>query len=428
MVSHLRSQLASEFATGVTDPPAPRPRWLRRGRVDLVFLADFAIALICFGATNGQLGSESARSGNHFGGGELLLVSFILCAPLVLRTRLPLTAWVASAAAILLSATVIGPSGTTTDPYLLTAVIVYGLCLYAVSVRCKAWVVMSAVLTTVVGAAVIDSRTAVAAVFLTAIPVLAGVVVRSRRSNREQLAVAERRHEGERAVLEERQRIARELHDVVAHHMSVIAIQAEAAPYKTANPPKELVESFADIRASALSGLRELRRVLDVLRSEAPGTAPTPGLDDLEGLLESARTGGVTVGCEISGTPRPLPAGVDLAAYRIVQEALSNAMRHAPGSTVQVALFYGEAALVIEVRNSDGAAGALERTPIDDVLRRGAGHGIIGMRERATMLGGHLSAGLTSEDEFLVTAALPLDGGDQEPAHPADDTHLEDAS
>jgi signal transduction histidine kinase len=427
MVSRVRSQLASEFATGVTAPPAPRPDWLRRGRVDFVFLADFAIALICFGATNGQLGSESARSGNHYGGGEFLLISFILCAPLVLRTRLPLTAWVWSAAAILVSETVIGPRGNSTAPYLVTGLIVYGLCLYAVAVRCKAWVVMSAVLTTVVGAALIDSRTAVAAVFLTVIPVLAGVVVRSRRSNREQLAVAERRHEGERAVLEERQRIARELHDVVAHHMSVIAIQAEAAPYKTANPPKELVESFADIRASALSGLGELRRVLGVLRSEAPGTAPTPGLDDLDGLIESARTGGVTVSSEISGKARPLPAGVDLSAYRIVQEALSNAMRHAPGSTVQVALYYGEAALVIEVRNTEATAGTLARTPGDDVLRRGAGHGIIGMRERATMLGGHLSAGLTKDDEFLVTAALPLDGERQEPAPPADETHLEDA-
>ena len=119
-----------------------------------------------------------------------------------------------------------------------------------------------------------------------------GVIVRVRRGNREQLAVAERRHEGERALLEERQRIARELHDVVAHHMSVIAIQAEAGPYKVANPPPELVESFAEIRASALSGLNELRRVLGVLRSDQPDTAPQPGLEDLPGLLDSARAAG----------------------------------------------------------------------------------------------------------------------------------------
>ncbi len=229
--------------------------------------------------------------------------------------------------------------------------LVYILCLYAVAVRCEIWVVITAGVVTVVGAAVIDPPTRVTAVFVAAVPVLGGLIVRSRRGSREQLAVPERRHEGERALLEERQRIARELHDVVAHHMSVIAIQAEAAPYKTADPPPELVESFADIRSSALSGLSELRRVLGVLRSDTPDTAPQPGLDELDGLLESARNGGVTVSSGVNGTPRPLPDGVNLSAYRIVQEALSNAMRHAPGSTVQVKLYYGEAALVIEVRN-----------------------------------------------------------------------------
>ena len=203
----------------------------------------------------------------------------------------------------------------------------------------------------------------------------AGVIVRYRRGSREQLAVVERRHEGERALLEERQRIARELHDVVAHHMSVIAIQAEAAPYKTADPPPELVESFADIRASALSGLNELRRVLGVLRSDRPEVAPQPGLEDLDALLESARSGGVTVTDRVTGTPRPIPEGVNLSAYRIVQEALSNAMRHAPGSAVQVRLFYGEAALVIEVRNNGAQAGSASRRP--------AGPGRAGQRQRA---------------------------------------------
>jgi signal transduction histidine kinase len=197
--------------------------------------------------------------------------------------------------------------------------------------------------------------------------------------------------------------------------MSVIAIQAEAAPYKVADPAPELVESFADIRASALSGLSELRRVLGVLRSEATEVAPQPGLADLDGLLGSVRNGGVTVTSSVSGTPRPLPEGVDLSAYRIVQEALSNAMRHAPGAAVQVKLYYGEAALVIEVRN--------DRVPEDtsdpsqphsgNGLRQSGGHGIIGMRERATMLGGHLQAGPTGKGDFLVTAALPLGGAEE---------------
>jgi signal transduction histidine kinase len=275
--------------------------------------------------------------------------------------------------------------------------------------------VTSAAAVTAVGAAIIDWPTVVPATLVAAIPLFVGVIVRSRRSNLEQLTVAVRRHEGERALLEERQRIARELHDVVAHHMSVIAIQAEAAPYKAADPPAELVESFADIRASALSGLAELRRVLGVLRSESPGTDPQPGLADLTTLVESARAGGVTVTSAVTGTPRPLPAGVDLSAYRIVQEALSNAMRHAPGSRADVRLYYGEAALVIEVRNT-ATPGPAARWAQPDGLGRGGGHGIIGMRERAAMLGGHLSAGPVGDGGFLVTAALPLDNDQVETA------------
>jgi len=276
-------------------------------------------------------------------------------------------------------------------------------------------VVISAGAVTVLGAVVLEGENVTTVLFIAAIPVATGLIVRTRRGGREQLEVQERRYEGERALLQERQRIARELHDVVAHHMSVIAIQAEAAPYKVADPPPELVESFAEIRGSALSGLSELRRVLGVLRSEKAEVAPQPGLDDLAGLFESARSGGVTVTSAVTGTPRPLPEGVNLSAYRIVQEALSNAMRHAPGSAVQVKLYYGDAALVVEVRNNglppndqaDDETGGSEFT-------HGAGHGIIGMRERATMLGGNLQAGPAGKGEFLVTAALPLGDGEPE--------------
>jgi signal transduction histidine kinase len=335
----------------------------------------------------------------------------VLCAPLVLRTFFPLTAWAASALAMLWASRVIPPNSLSQSTYILAGVIVYVLCLYAVAVRCKAWVVIATGIVTVAGAAFIQAQTAATAVFAAAIPVFIGVIVRSRRGSREQLAVAERRHEGERALFEERQRIARELHDVVAHHMSVIAIQAEAAPYKTADPPPELVESFAEIRGSALTGLNELRRVLGVLRSDGPDTAPQPGLADLDGLLESARNGGVTVTADISGTPRPISPGVNLSAYRIVQEALSNAMRHAPGSAVQVRLYYGEAALVIEVRNDSGTPGPRAARERPDGAGRGGGHGLIGMRERVAMLGGHFKAGPTGKGEFLVTAALPLSSG-----------------
>jgi signal transduction histidine kinase len=400
------------IANGVTEPAAPRPRLLQRGRLDLVFVADVVAALILLGVSDGKIGG--AQSSAHHSTDLILLVSFVLCAPLVLRSRLPLTAWTASALAFFWASLVI--PGSTPSSYLTAGAIIYVLCLYAVAVRCRPWVVAGTGVVTVLGTVLIDHRAILVAVAVAAIPLFTGAVVRARRGAREELEVAERRHVGERALLEERQRIARELHDVVAHHMSVIAIQAEAAPYKTADPPAELVESFSEIRASALSGLNELRRVLGVLRSDRSEVAPQPGLDDLDGLVESARNGGVKVTTSISGNPRPLPPGVDLSAYRIVQEALSNAIRHAPRSEVQLRLFYGEAALVIEVRNGCGRNGVKATSagqptgeqPARGGLGYGGGHGIIGMRERAAMLGGHLEARPTKDDEFLVTAALPL--------------------
>ena len=247
----------------------------------------------------------------------------------------------------------------------------------------------------------------VATVVLTAVPVLLGVAVRFRRSGQRQLAEQERRHSGERALLEERQRIARELHDVVAHHMSVIAIQAEAAPYKIADPPPELVESFGDIRASALTGLAELRRILGVLRTDGQATAPQPGLADLDALLDSARSGGLQVTATCSGDPVPLPEGVDLSAYRIVQEALSNAMRHSPGSHVQVDVAYRADGLSLEVRNDAGSRTVPVLVGSGDGAA-GGGHGIIGMHERAAMLGGSLDAGPTEDGGFQVSAVLPV--------------------
>src|SRR6266516_6710214 len=350
-------RFAATFVTDTTNPPAPRPRWLRRGRYDLVEVADVIIALICFATTNSALTNANAGDHGHHSTGVLVLLAFVVSVPLVLRTRFPLSAWAVSAAAIIVTSLVIPPGSIGGPDVPVAGVLVYGLCLYAVAVRCRPRVVAASVAVTVAGAAFVDPGAVPQAVFLAAVPILLGVVVRVRRSGARQLEEQERRHSGERALLEERQRIARELHDVVAHHMSVIAIQAEAAPYKTADPPKELVESFTEIRASALSGLNELRRVLGVLRTDGQDTAPQPGLADLDALLDSARGGGVTVTAGTSGTPRPLPEGVDLSAYRIVQEALSNAMRHAPGATVQVHLHYGEAALVIEIRN-DAVAGS----------------------------------------------------------------------
>ncbi|GAA3187764.1 MULTISPECIES: sensor histidine kinase [Streptomyces] len=210
-----------------------------------------------------------------------------------------------------------------------------------------------------------------------------------------------------RTLLEERATIARELHDVVAHHMSVIAIQAEAAPYRVEHTPPELATSFATIRENAVAALTELRRILGVVRSEDPDAfaendpeAPQPSLDRLDGLLESVRGAGLTVEAVITGAARPLPQGVELSAYRIVQEALSNTLRHAPGAEAKVEISYVLGGIGLRIVNGKPSRLA---TPSP-----GAGHGVLGMRERVQMLGGEMTADHTEDGGFEVAAFLPV--------------------
>jgi len=402
-------RFAATFVAETTNPPTPRPHWLRRGRFDLVEIADVITALICFAITNATLSSLNSNHPGHHAPGLLLLLAFLTCAPLALRTRFPLAAWTASTLAIIGTTLVVSVGSLATSGYPVVVLLVYSLCLYAVAVRCRPRIVITAAVVTAVGAGFLEPGAVPEAVFLAVSPLLIGAVVRQRRSGERQLAEQELRHSGERALLQERQRIARELHDVVAHHMSVIAIQAEAAPYKTADPPPELVESFGDIRASALAGLSELRRVLGVLRTGGQDTAPQPGLAELDALLDSARSGGVSVTVTRTGDPVPLPDGVDLSAYRIVQEALSNAMRHAPGSHVELHLAYRPDALALEVSNDvDPKAVPVLVASGDHAAAGGGGHGLVGMRERTTMLGGSLDAGPTADGGFRVAAVLPV--------------------
>ncbi|MFG3442080.1 sensor histidine kinase [Nonomuraea sp. NPDC047897] len=237
-----------------------------------------------------------------------------------------------------------------------------------------------------------------------AVAVAVGVVVRLIRTTRTRLEAQEEltaEERGRRALLEERARIARELHDVVAHHMSVISIQAQVAPHLVDDPPDELKENLAGIRANAVEALTELRRVLGVLRAQdTPAGAPQPTLDRLGELLANVRGAGVALTAETVGEPRPLPPGVELSAFRIMQEALSNAMRHAPGAPVALRLRYHPDTLTIRVVNAAPAAPAPPST--------GAGHGLLGMRERAAMLGGDLAAGSTPDGGYEVSAFLPV--------------------
>lgn len=228
--------------------------------------------------------------------------------------------------------------------------------------------------------------------------ILTVVLGHTRRARREAtLRIAEER--GQRQVLEERARIARDLHDVVAHHMSVIAVQAATAPYRLGEGmPAAVAAEFDAINAAARSSLGELRQLLGVLRDPS---ARWQGLADVPALVSSVRSAGLALRLELPDPPPALPPEVSQAAYRIVQEALSNVVRHAPGAPTTVCARLDEEGgkLVIEVAN--------ERPP-STVSPQRSGHGLEGMRERVSALGGSFTAGPDGDGGFAVRAVLPV--------------------
>lgn len=230
----------------------------------------------------------------------------------------------------------------------------------------------------------------------------AGEIVRVRRERALHAAIA-RSEQGRRVAGEERLRIARELHDVLAHNLSLINVQAGVALHLIDERPEQTRTALTAIKQASKDALGELRSVLDVLRQpeeNAPRT-PTDGLGRLQPLIARTRDAGVPIIAEIEGVPRPLPVGVDLAAYRIIQEALTNVTRHAPGAATKVRVAYREGELAVQV-DSDGSNTSRNGT-------RPGGNGISGMRERATALGGNLDAGPRPTGGFRVLARLPLD-------------------
>ena len=210
----------------------------------------------------------------------------------------------------------------------------------------------------------------------------------------------EREEQAQRAVAEERGRIARELHDVIAHGVSVIVVQAQAGPHLV-DDPQRVVGVFRAIESSGRDALVELRRLLGILRSEDQELAigPQPGLGSLQSLVEQMRTAGLPVQLRIEGEPVHLPAGIDLSAYRIVQEALTNVVKHAGAAAAEVVIRYGPRALELAiVDNGNGRA----------ANRNGAGHGLIGMRERVALYDGTLEAGTQEGGGYALRARLPF--------------------
>jgi signal transduction histidine kinase len=234
-----------------------------------------------------------------------------------------------------------------------------------------------------------------------------GLYVGNRRARmdrlRERAELLDREREllAQRAVAEERVRIAQELHDVVAHNVSLIVVQAQALGATAGDERvREATDGIADLGREAMA---EMHRTLKLLRAGAdgdPALAPQPGLSELDGLLERARGAGVGIDLTVEGEPRPLSQSVDLSAYRIVQEALTNVVKHAGRAHTTVTLGYRPDALELTIADTGDAP------PRESA----AGHGLVGMRERAALFGGTLSAGPRDGHGFEVRASLPYDG------------------
>ncbi|WKV72797.1 sensor histidine kinase [Streptomyces sp. PCS3-D2] len=386
----------------------PLPRWLARLPHVLV-----AYAAVFFGF----LTTEQLMDHYHVKGGPPLAVALLTALSIWLAMFRPIAAWwLALLAAGWIASMIrhsVGPGQWW--PWTPGGILAFALVLLLVSLRVPPrvtiWVVTVSLALT--GTAELTSRpdgsqiSSMEAAVLFGFVGLLGYALRALRLARGELVEQETLTAEERArrtVLEERSRIARELHDVVAHHMSVISIQAQVAPHLVDNPSEELKENLAGIRENALEALTELRRVLGVLRSEQGGDLaapkhPQPTLAELDGLVDNVRGAGLDVTTEVAGIRRPLAPGVELTAYRIVQEALSNCLRHAPGSRVEVGVAYGPRELYLCVANSAPSRPAAPS--------QGAGHGMLGMRERAGMLGGELAAGPRPDGGYEVSAVLP---------------------
>ncbi len=358
---------------------------------------------------------------------ELVLTALTLAA-VPLRHRRPVPALaltVAGAAAVLLQ-------GSQTVAVLAPVVALYTVALRSdrrTTVLAWAWTAVVLALATALGASgLVPWQDGFQVLPWTAVVAAVGDALRNRRAYlaavEERAARAERTREEEarRRVAEERMRIARELHDVVAHHIAVVSVQAGVAEHLVTTQPTAAVDALGLVRRSAATILEELGDILSVLREPgqlAESTAPAPGLARLDALFESFTAAGLVVDWSLHGRPRQLAPAVDLVAYRVLEEGLTNALKYGTG-TAQVSLDYRPSSLLLRVVNSTGRAGEAYlrsrfRSRGDDEVAagttNGTGHGLLGMRERAAAVGGTLRATPTSEDVFCVEADLPLRAG-----------------
>lgn len=368
---------------------------MRRGLQDILLAVGLA-ALAEGEALAGQLTGPRAAT---------IPLGLLMTLPLALRRRLPLVAL----ACVMISFVLQSAAGVKLQDNDLASVLAVLVATYSVAAYSPT------------GSALLGAVAAYAVLAATALHGLSGLVwalvlvggawlaswaLRSRRLETvaalEHARTIEEQHEAAvlQASTEERTRIARELHDVVSHAVSVIVVQAGAGEQMLPADADESREALQAIQSTGRQALRELRRLLGVLRTPelAASLGPQPGLGDIGSLVESAVHAGTPVTLDIEGDPTPLPAGLDLAAFRIVQESLTNILKHAPGSPAGVRVVYRPEALELDIVNE---------TPIPS-MNGSVGHGLIGIRERARLYGGEAAAGPT-DGVFRVSVRLPLE-------------------
>ncbi|WP_112470092.1 sensor histidine kinase [Streptomyces triticisoli] len=378
-------------------------------------------ALVLLGIS-GVSAANIHRVPNHHGSpGAALAVSVVLCAVVALRRRMP-EQMLLLAAATGVAQLVLDVQTTPADFALLVIV-------YTVAADGARWASRFALAGGLCAATLAQIRwpqddasplgNVAVAVFTTVPFVLAWVLgdsIRTRRAYFAQLEERAARLEKEReaqakvAVAAERARIARELHDVVAHNVSVMVVQADGAAYVLDAAPDQAKKALETISSTGRQALAEMRRLLGVLRTGEPQESgeyvPQPDVDQIEEMVERCRASGLPVDFRIEGTPRPLPSGVELTAYRIVQEALTNTRKHGgpdAGASVRLVYFDDGLGLLVEDDGKGAPHELYEEGGAD-----GRGHGLIGMRERVGMVGGTLDAGPRPGGGFRISALLPL--------------------